>query len=103
MKRMFEGIASGQGGMQEMMDNMLKHLLSKDVLYEPMKEIAELYPPWLKKNGKKIPDDELMRFESQLAKTRAIVAALRTRPSSTPRSCACFRRCRASGTRPTRS
>ena len=75
MKRMFEGIASGQGGMQEMMDNMLKHLLSKDVLYEPMKEIAELYPPWLKKNGKKIPDDELTRFESQLAKTRAIVAA----------------------------
>jgi len=75
MKRMFEGIASGQGGMQGMMDNMLQHLLSKDVLYEPMKEIAELYPPWLKKNGKKIPDDELTRFESQLAKTRAIVAA----------------------------
>ena len=75
MKRMFESVASGQGGMQGMMDRMLQHLLSKDVLYEPMKEIAELFPPWLKKNGKKIPDDELTRFESQLAKTRAIVAA----------------------------
>ena len=75
MKRMFESAESGQNAMQGMMDTMLQHLLSKDVLYEPMKEIAELYPPWLEKNGKKIPDEELRRFESQLAKTRSIIAA----------------------------
>ena len=29
------------------MDNMLQHLLSKDVLYEPMSEISQKYPPWI--------------------------------------------------------
>ena len=74
MKEMFEKMASPTG-MQEMMDNMLQHLLSKEVLYEPMKEIAEKYPPWLKRNSKKIPDDELVRYEAQLVKVRAIIAA----------------------------
>jgi len=93
MKQMFEAMSAGMGGigangtrdgeagdssknpMQTMMDTMLQHLLSKDVLYEPMKEMAEKYPSWLKKNGKKIPDDELFRFEAQLVKTKAIIAA----------------------------
>lgn len=74
MKEMFEKMASPTG-MQEMMDNMLQHLLSKEVLYEPMKEIAEKYPPWLKRNSKKIPDDEIVRYEAQLVKVRAIIAA----------------------------
>jgi peroxin-19 len=73
MKKMIEamsGAGGTDGGMQSVMDTMLQHLLSKDVLYEPMKEIAQKYPPWLKKHGKKIPDDELARYESQLVKTR---------------------------------
>lgn len=74
MKAMIEAMSGGQD-MQGVMDTMLQHLLSKDVLYEPMKDIAEKYPPWLKKNAKKIPDDELVRYESQLAKTKSIIAA----------------------------
>ena len=33
--------------MQEILDNMLQHLLSKDMLYEPMTEISQKYPPWI--------------------------------------------------------
>ena len=57
------------------MDNMLQHLLSKDVLYEQMKEIAAKYPPWIKKNKKNLPDEEVIRYEAQLVKVRAIVTA----------------------------
>ena len=75
MKQMFEQMSGAHGGMQKMMDDMLQHLLSKDVLYEPMKEIAAKYPPWIKRNSRKIPDDELVRYEAQLVKVRAIIAA----------------------------
>ena len=73
MKGFMDAMAQGQKGMQEMMDTMLQQLLSKDVLYEPMVEIAAMYPPWIKKNKKKLPDEEIVRYEAQLAKVRSIV------------------------------
>ena len=73
MKGFMDAMAQGQKGMQEMMDTMLQQLLSKDVLYEPMVEIAAMYPPWIKNNKKKLPDEEIVRYEAQLAKVRSIV------------------------------
>ena len=73
MKGFMDAMAQGQKGMQEMMDTMLQQLLSKDVLYEPMVEIAAMYPPWIKKNKKKLPDEEIVRYEAQLAKVKSIV------------------------------
>ena len=73
MKGFMEAMSQGQKGMQEMMDTMLQQLLSKDVLYEPMVEIAAMYPPWIKKNKKKLPDEEIVRYEAQLAKVKSII------------------------------
>lgn len=75
MRQMMEQMTANAGGMQEMMDNMLQHLLSKETLYEPMVELSQKYPPWIKKNKKKLPDEEIIRYEAQLVKVRAIVQA----------------------------
>jgi peroxin-19 len=75
MKQMMEAMSGGAGGMQEMMDNMLQHLLSKETLYEPMVEISQKYPPWIKKNRKALPDEEIVRYEAQLVKVCAIIQA----------------------------
>ena len=40
-----------------------------------MVEISEKYPPWIKKNKKKLPDEEIIRYEAQLVKVRAIIQA----------------------------
>ena len=74
MKEMFEKMASPTG-MQEMMDNMLQHLLSKGSALRAHEGDRGEVPPWLKRNSKKIPDDELVRYEAQLVKVRAIIAA----------------------------
>ena len=73
MKGFMDAMAQGQKGMQEMMDTMLQQLLSKDVLYEPMVEIAAMYPPWIKKNKKILPAEEIVRYEAQLAMVKSIV------------------------------
>lgn len=70
----FESLSQGED-MQRMMDAMLQQLLSKEVLYEPMKEIAAKYPTWLEENKERIKPEEHARYSKQLAFVNAIVAA----------------------------
>lgn len=45
----------------------MKQLLSKEVLYEPMKEIQELYPKWLDEKKGKLASEEYEKYASQYA------------------------------------
>eukprot|EP00897_Mesotaenium_endlicherianum_P003096 jgi/Mesen1/2814/ME000172S01963 len=51
--------------MQSMMDTMMRQLLSKDVLHEPMREIGSQYPAWLAANAARLPPAELERYSRQ--------------------------------------
>ena len=75
MKAWMEQMAANQQGMQQMMDTMLQNLLSKETLYEPMVDLSQKYPVWIKKNKKKISDEDVIRYEAQLVKIRAIIQA----------------------------
>ena len=55
-----------------MMDTMLQQLLSKDVLYRRGRS-RQCTPPWIKKNKKRLPDEEIVRRGAGLAKVRSIV------------------------------
>lgn len=43
----------------------MKQLISKDVLYEPMKEMYEKYPGWLAANKGKLPAEEYQNYVKQ--------------------------------------
>ncbi|KAK4315944.1 hypothetical protein Pmani_012856 [Petrolisthes manimaculis] len=75
--KMFEGLglmgegggAEGEdgplGGLLPMMQVMLEHILSKDVLYGPMKEITDKYPDWLADHRASLTEEEYQRYNSQ--------------------------------------
>ena len=48
-----------------MVNGVMKQLLSKDVLYEPLKEISTKYPTWLEENGDKISKEDRDRYTRQ--------------------------------------
>ncbi|KAG2452974.1 hypothetical protein HYH02_002311 [Chlamydomonas schloesseri] len=53
------------GGVNMMVDFIMQHLLSKDVLYGPLKEIRDRYPPWLEAHAGKLPAEEYGRYVAQ--------------------------------------
>eukprot|EP01112_Ceratiomyxa_fruticulosa_P015503 TRINITY_DN455_c0_g2_i1.p1 TRINITY_DN455_c0_g2~~TRINITY_DN455_c0_g2_i1.p1 ORF type:complete len:348 (+),score=111.50 TRINITY_DN455_c0_g2_i1:69-1112(+) len=50
-----------QGGLE----GLVESLISKDVLYEPMKELREKYPPWLESHKDKLSEEEFTKYNKQ--------------------------------------
>lgn len=48
----------GEMNADDMIDGMMGQLLSKDLMYEPMKQVNELFPSWLQKNKGKVSEEE---------------------------------------------
>mmetsp|Transcript_23993 Transcript_23993/g.56625 ORF Transcript_23993/g.56625 Transcript_23993/m.56625 type:complete len:352 (-) Transcript_23993:135-1190(-) len=63
LDKLFAGMeGDGAGGMDfdtdQFMDSMMEQLLSKELMYEPMKQINEKFPAWLEtKKGELAPDE----------------------------------------------
>jgi len=53
-------------GYQGLVQGMMKQLLSKEVLYEPMKEMRDKYPSWLRDNKEKMQRPEWEKYCMQL-------------------------------------
>uniref|UniRef100_A0A1D1Z9Q3 Peroxisome biogenesis protein 19-1 n=1 Tax=Anthurium amnicola TaxID=1678845 RepID=A0A1D1Z9Q3_9ARAE len=62
--RQFEEMAGSQD-MQSMVETMMQQLLSKEVLHEPMKEIAERYPKWLEEHRHELNPEDNDRYHRQ--------------------------------------
>eukprot|EP00026_Physarum_polycephalum_P013224 Phypoly_transcript_13604.p1 GENE.Phypoly_transcript_13604~~Phypoly_transcript_13604.p1 ORF type:complete len:336 (+),score=80.11 Phypoly_transcript_13604:43-1008(+) len=50
---------------QSVMEGMVNQMISKDVLYEPMKELREKYPKWLADNHSKLSEEEYGKYIKQ--------------------------------------
>ncbi|SGZ54505.1 CIC11C00000003327 [Sungouiella intermedia] len=71
------GGAGGEGGdfdMSKLLADMLEQLSSKEVLYEPIKDLNDKFPDYLKENKGKIPDDEHVKYTKQYEITNQILA-----------------------------
>ena len=70
--------AAGEGESDEdfskMLLNMMEQLTSKEILYEPMKELNEKYPEWLRNNESKQSAEDLQRYREQYGVVKEIVA-----------------------------
>lgn len=84
MSEMFKQMSSGgmgdlggEGSEEEfskMLMGMMEQLTNKEILYEPMKELDQKFPEWLKKNRDKTAKEDLERYEEQQSVVREIVA-----------------------------
>ena len=63
------GSASGGGNgsmdMTNLLEDLLEELSSKDILYEPIKEMRDKFPDYLAKNEKSLNKDDLVRYKQQ--------------------------------------
>ncbi|CAI9759451.1 unnamed protein product [Fraxinus pennsylvanica] len=62
--KQFEELAGSQD-MESVVETMMHQLLSKEILYEPMKEIGERYPKWLEDNKPSLSNEEYERYFHQ--------------------------------------
>ncbi|KAI9843886.1 MAG: Peroxisome chaperone and import receptor [Sclerophora amabilis] len=71
----------GDGGLgseedfSKMLLGMMEQLTNKDILYDPMKELHDKFPAWLRDHdGDAVPADDLKRYREQQALVGDIVA-----------------------------
>ncbi|GAA5833993.1 hypothetical protein JCM11251_003585 [Rhodosporidiobolus azoricus] len=69
-----EGFDGNEEGLQGMLDEMMKQLMSREMLYEPLKELSEKYPSYLSSNRSTLPAADLARYEKQQVIVQSIVA-----------------------------
>jgi len=65
------GDLSGAGGenteqLQGALEAMMGQLMSRDVLYEPLKELHDKFPEYLSKNASTLSSEDRARFEAQI-------------------------------------
>lgn len=58
-----------------MIDGMMKQMLSKELMYEPMKNVCEKFPAWLATAKKTLPEEEYIRYGKQVSECVSFVAA----------------------------
>jgi len=51
--------------LQRVLENMMGQLMSKDVLYEPLKELNDKFPSYLSSNADKLSASDLARYQAQ--------------------------------------
>lgn len=70
---------------QAVIDNMMRQLLARDVMYEPMKQICELYPAWLAEHVEHLTTVEYENYGKQFQLFQRLVAVYETEPDNFPR------------------
>jgi peroxin-19 len=65
-----------------LMDNVMKQLLDKDLMYEPMREVCNRFPKYMAKNKEKISKDEYTRYAKQYQYFQKIVHLYETEPGN---------------------
>eukprot|EP00941_MAST-03F_sp_MAST-3F-sp1_P002432 g2432.t1 len=67
---------------QNVVDGMMKQLLAKEIMYEPIKAICEKYPEWLAENEPFLERAEYERFGRQYQYIQRICACYETQPDN---------------------
>jgi len=66
----------------DFLDGMMEQLLSKDLMYEPMKQVAEEFPAWLDSQKGKLDSDEWDHKNRQFECFQKLVAAYESQGES---------------------
>jgi peroxin-19 len=69
----------------EVVDGVMRQLLSKDLMYEPTKQICDKFPEWLALHKKNLGDSEYENYGHQYQAFQKILAVYETEPDNFPR------------------
>ncbi|OQR92371.1 hypothetical protein THRCLA_08722 [Thraustotheca clavata] len=81
MMRQFEQMGE-KNDFQGLVDGMMQQLLSKDVMYDPMKQICEKYPEWLAEKESVLSKEDYERYGKQYQYFQQILAVYETEPDN---------------------
>ncbi|KAL3817831.1 hypothetical protein ACHAXA_002698 [Cyclostephanos tholiformis] len=65
-----------------LVDNVMKQLLDKDLMYEPMREVCARFPKYLAENKERISQEEYTRYGKQYQYFQKIVHVYETEPGN---------------------
>ncbi|KAJ7039525.1 Pex19 protein family-domain-containing protein [Mycena alexandri] len=68
------GLPTDESELAGFLENMMGELMSKEVLYEPLTELADKFPPYLASPPAPLSADDRTRYEAQLTRVRSILA-----------------------------
>jgi peroxin-19 len=71
--------------MGQVVNGMMTQLLSKEFMYEPMKDICQQYPKWLAENKARLSDSEYQNYGLQYQYFQRIVHLYENDPDNTAR------------------
>lgn len=80
----FESMA-GKDDFESFMGGMMKQLLSRDVMYTPLKQVCDKFPEWLADNQPKISEEEYTRYGKQYQIYQRAVATYETEGDNSER------------------
>ena len=69
----------------EVIDGMMRQLLSKELMYDPMKQVCKKYPQWLAEAKAQLTEEDYQRYGTQYQYFQRIVAVYETEPDNYPR------------------
>ena len=67
---------------QDIMDGMMRQLLSRDVMYDPMKQITAKFPEWLAEHEDSLPAEDYERYGRMYQYFQKIVAVYESEPNN---------------------
>lgn len=76
LTQLLSGLGGGEGGnmdMSKLLVDMLEQLSSKEVLYEPIKDLNTKFPDYLKEKKGSIPEDQHANYTKQYHITNEII------------------------------
>lgn len=65
-----------------LVDSIMRQLLSKEVLYQPLKDIGARYPPWLEAHESALSVEEHTQYQKQYEYIRKICHVYETEPDN---------------------
>jgi hypothetical protein len=71
------------GDFDNVFGELMNDLVTKDLLYEPLKELQEKYPAWIEKNSSSLKPDQLEQYQNQLSVIGEIINEFDDNPDST--------------------
>lgn len=57
--------ATNEAGFSKILMSMMEQLTNKEILYEPMKELHDKFPSWMREHGSSAAEADLIRYREQ--------------------------------------
>lgn len=57
--------ATNEEGLSKMLMNVMEELTNKEILYQPMKELHDKFPSWMREHGSSVEEADLLRYREQ--------------------------------------